>query len=125
VPTRRPALVGLNATWNLKIPSGDLAQLGASLGADVPFFLTGGTAMGVGRGDQIFPLVDVKPLGVVIIKPSFGVSTADAYGWLDADGRAHLSDPGLGAAEACRWAGQPVPYTYLMTCSRRWPAGIL
>ena len=105
------ALVGLNAIWNLKIPSGDLAQLGASLGADVPFFLTGGTAMGVGRGDQIFPLVDVKPLGVVLITPPFGVSTAEAYGWFDADGPAQKpATPGPSVVD-----GLPVG----------WPAGPL
>jgi 4-diphosphocytidyl-2-C-methyl-D-erythritol kinase len=82
------ALVGLNAVWQFKIARPDLMRLGASLGADVPFFLAGGTALGVGRGDEVYPLADVRRLGIVIIKPTFGVSTADAYGWLDADRQA-------------------------------------
>jgi 4-diphosphocytidyl-2-C-methyl-D-erythritol kinase len=79
------ALVGLNAVWQLKIARHELVRLAASLGADVPFFLTGGTAMGLGRGDEIYPLTDIRRFGIVLIKPSFGVSTSDAYGWLEAD----------------------------------------
>ena len=79
------ALVGLNAIWQLKFGGHDLVRLAASLGADVPYFLTGGTALGVGRGDEVYPLVDTKRFGIVVLKPSFGVSTADAYGWLDTD----------------------------------------
>jgi len=79
------ALVGLNAIWKCKLSARDLLHLGAALGADVPFFLVGGTALGVGRGDEVYPLEDVKPMGIVLIKPAFGVSTADAYGWLDRD----------------------------------------
>jgi 4-diphosphocytidyl-2-C-methyl-D-erythritol kinase len=60
-------------------------RLGVQLGSDVPFFLQGGTALGIGRGEELYPVDDVERMGVVIIKPSFGVSTADAYGWLDAD----------------------------------------
>jgi 4-diphosphocytidyl-2-C-methyl-D-erythritol kinase len=78
-------LVALNAMWDLKLPAQELAAVGAELGSDVPFFLCGGTAVGVGRGTEVYPLTDAPRLGVVIIKPSFSVSTADAYGWLDAD----------------------------------------
>lgn len=79
------ALTGLNAIWKLRLSHSDLRRIAASLGADVPFFLLGGTAMGLGRGDDLFPLSEVPRLGIVIIKPDFGVSTVDAYRWLDAD----------------------------------------
>jgi 4-diphosphocytidyl-2-C-methyl-D-erythritol kinase len=78
-------LAALNVAWGLKHSRPDLAALGAELGSDVPFFFCGGTAIAVGRGTEVYPLVDAPRLGVVIIKPSFGVSTAEAYGWLDAD----------------------------------------
>jgi 4-diphosphocytidyl-2-C-methyl-D-erythritol kinase len=84
------ALVGLNRLWALGLSQRDLTQLAAGLGADVPFFLVGGTAIGTGRGDEVLPLEDAATLGVVIIKPAFGVATADAYGWLDADRAAGL-----------------------------------
>ena len=64
------ALVGLNAIWQLEVlATRSDRQSRATLGADVPFFLSGGTALGVGRGDEIFPLADVRRLGLVIIKP--------------------------------------------------------
>lgn len=85
------ALVGLNEAWQARLPRKELAVLGARLGADVPFFFHGGTALGLGRGDELFPVDDVQRLGVVVIKPSFGVATADAYRWLDED-RATLSE---------------------------------
>jgi 4-diphosphocytidyl-2-C-methyl-D-erythritol kinase len=51
----------------------------------VPFFLVGGTALGVGRGDSIEPLDDTPPRSVVLVFPPFGVSTPEAFGWWDED----------------------------------------
>jgi len=79
------ALVGLNTVWGARLSRRDLSHLAAKLGSDVPFFLQGGTALGAGRGEELYPIDDVHRMGVIIIKPSFGVPTADAYGWLDAD----------------------------------------
>jgi 4-diphosphocytidyl-2-C-methyl-D-erythritol kinase len=78
-------LVALNQIWNGRRTRRDLTALAARLGSDVPFFLQGGTAVGLGRGEELYPVDDVARLGVVVIKPSFGVGTAEAYGWLDAD----------------------------------------
>ncbi len=79
------ALVGLNIVWAGGRSRRDLIRLAAELGSDVPFFLHGGTAIGLSRGEELYPVDDVARLGVVVIKPSFGVGTAEAYGWLDAD----------------------------------------
>jgi 4-diphosphocytidyl-2-C-methyl-D-erythritol kinase len=79
------ALVGLNEIWNGRRSRRDLMAIGAGIGSDVPFFFQGGTAVGVGRGEELYPVDDVTRLGIVIIKPSFGVSAADAYRWLDED----------------------------------------
>jgi 4-diphosphocytidyl-2-C-methyl-D-erythritol kinase len=57
-----------------------------SLGADVPYFLEGGTALGLGRGDQLYPLIDRPSTWVALVLPSFGVSTKDAFGWWDEAG---------------------------------------
>lgn len=86
------ALAALNELWNFKLAPKVLLRVAASLGSDVPFFLIGGTAVGAGRGDELYPVDDADRLGVVIIKPSFGVSTRDAYRWLDED-RARGSAP--------------------------------
>ena len=52
-----------------------LVDVAATLGADVPFFLSGGTALGLGRGDEIYPLADLPRHWVVLLVPGFGVST--------------------------------------------------
>jgi len=78
------ALLALARLWG-GAPITLLREVGGTIGADVPFFLSGGTALGLGRGEEIYPLVDLPPHFVVIVRPPFGVSTAEAYGWYDED----------------------------------------
>lgn len=85
------ALVALGRLWG-GAPISLLREVGATIGADVPFFLSGGTALGLGRGEEIYPLVDLPPHFVVIVRPPFGVSTAEAYGWYDEDRAAGQRD---------------------------------
>jgi 4-diphosphocytidyl-2-C-methyl-D-erythritol kinase len=70
-----------------------LREVAASIGADVAFFLSGGTALGLGRGEEIYPLVDLPQHWIVIARPPFGVSTAEAYAWYDEDRTAGLKEP--------------------------------
>ncbi|HYT65419.1 MAG TPA: 4-(cytidine 5'-diphospho)-2-C-methyl-D-erythritol kinase [Vicinamibacterales bacterium] len=85
------ALVALGRLWG-GAPITLLREVGATIGADVPFFLSGGTALGLGRGEEIYPLVDLPPHFVVIVRPPFGVSTAEAYSWYDQDREAGLRE---------------------------------
>ena len=78
------ALRGLVRLWKIQLPEPELHRIAASLGADVAYFLRGGTALGVGRGEILFPLDDRPKATVVLVRPGFGVSTRDAYGWWDA-----------------------------------------
>ena len=50
------ALLGLRRLWKLRVPDEQLHAMAARLGSDVPFFLVGGTALGLGRGDEVYPL---------------------------------------------------------------------
>jgi 4-diphosphocytidyl-2-C-methyl-D-erythritol kinase len=77
------ALVAFDAFWGTALEAERLAALARELGADVPFFLSGGTALGVGRGDEISPLADLAPSAVVLVFPPFGVSTPEAFRWFD------------------------------------------
>jgi 4-diphosphocytidyl-2-C-methyl-D-erythritol kinase len=86
------ALLALARLWG-GAPIGFLRELAARIGADVPFFLSGGTALGLGRGEEIYPLVDMPPHWVVIVRPPYGVSTAEAYAWYDEDRAAGLREP--------------------------------
>ncbi len=79
------ALIALARLWDMSLDLASLARLGARLGADVPFFLGGGTALGSGKGDDVSPLVEPPPTPVVVVKPPFGVPTPDAYAWYDED----------------------------------------
>jgi 4-diphosphocytidyl-2-C-methyl-D-erythritol kinase len=79
------ALVGLARTWSVPLRPAQLTDVAATLGADVPFFLAGGTALGLGRGDEVYPLADLPRHWIVVLVPGFGVSTSEAYGWYDAE----------------------------------------
>jgi 4-diphosphocytidyl-2-C-methyl-D-erythritol kinase len=79
-------------------------QIALTLGSDVPFFLTGGTAYATGRGDAITPLPPVAAVPLLLLIPEARVSTATAYGSLrhfspplgiDAYRRDLLADPSL------------------------------
>lgn len=73
-------LRGLNRLWGLNIPEQELCQLGAELGSDVPFCVTGGTAIARGRGEKLEPIDQPPQCWVVLAKPPINVSTADVYG---------------------------------------------
>ncbi len=99
------ALALLNLAWKARLSAADLGAVGASIGADVPYFFVGGTALGLGRGDDVYPLADLAPAWVVLACPPFGVSTADAYRWLDearARGEAVTAAPATMAAWGAR-----------------------
>jgi 4-diphosphocytidyl-2-C-methyl-D-erythritol kinase len=90
-----------------------LLELAASLGADVPIFLFGGRALGVGRGDEIYPLPDIKKQTLLIVAPrGIRVPTPDAFRWLNAPLRdaATLTklaaDPKLWEFCALSWSAQ-------------------
>ena len=103
------ALIGLNRIWALHVPRPELLRLAATLGSDVPYFFVGGTAIGTGRGDEVYPLADIPPLGVVLIRPGFGVGTADAYRWLDEDRAKGDTGSGLAAGELqVGWPAGPI-----------------
>ena len=68
-----PALVGRIIT----LPK--LSAIGEQLGSDVPFFLLGGTAVGIGRGSELFPLPDTAARQGILVAPGIHVNTAQAY----------------------------------------------
>src|SRR5688500_1179034 len=76
-------LLALVKLWRVPVRPSQLTDIAATLGADVPFFLAGGTALGLGRGDEVYPLADLPRHWIVLVIPGFGVSSADAYNWYD------------------------------------------
>ena len=102
------ALVGLAALWQLRLSTAELLPLASELGADVPFFLIGGTVLATGRGDVVHTLPDIPPTWLVILVPPHSISakTAVAYQQLTA---AHWSR-GLRTAQLAEAisSGQPL-----------------
>jgi len=77
------ALLLMNALFDRPLDDAELHGLAAGLGADVPFFLRGGTCIGTGIGDQLTPVASPR-LHFVLLLPPFGLSTAKVYAACDA-----------------------------------------
>ncbi len=96
------ALVALDRAWDLHLPAARIHRLAAGLGSDVPFFLTGGLALGVGRGEEVYPLPDALSGTVLLLVPPVEISTASVYsrlqtpaGWRGPDPRVYSFAAGL------------------------------
>lgn len=76
---------GLNALWNLKLTKDEMLQIGLKIGADVPFCLTGGTYLAEGIGEKLSKINDFVWNDILIVKPSFSMSTAFVYNNLSND----------------------------------------
>lgn len=72
-------LLGLERLTDNRLPLTQRFQLATQLGSDVPFFLVGGRALGIGRGEEVYPLPDLPRRFCLVIFPGFNVSTAAAY----------------------------------------------
>jgi 4-diphosphocytidyl-2-C-methyl-D-erythritol kinase len=77
-------LLALPALAGLQVEMEKLLELAASLGSDVPFFLLGGRALGVGRGSEVYPLPEGREAWVLVVTPGLEISTREAYAELDA-----------------------------------------
>ncbi|MCI0705978.1 MAG: 4-(cytidine 5'-diphospho)-2-C-methyl-D-erythritol kinase [Ignavibacteriae bacterium] len=76
-------LIGLTRLWGLDISNDELRTLSLSLGADVPFFIDGGTAYATGKGERLEPIELEVPYWILTVTPAVHVSTSWAYGKLE------------------------------------------
>jgi 4-diphosphocytidyl-2-C-methyl-D-erythritol kinase len=77
-------MVALERALKRKLPAAVRLRIAAEVGSDVPLFLVGGTVLGVGRGEEVYPLADLPSVAVVMVMPEVGVSTARAFADWDA-----------------------------------------
>ena len=77
-------MLGLERALNTEFSSADKLRIAAEVGSDLPLFLMGGTVLGVGRGELVYPLPDTPPMHLVVVTPSVGVSTPVAFARWDA-----------------------------------------
>lgn len=83
-------LLALQRLWKVQLSSAELFRLGAQLGADVPFFFLGGTCIGVGRGDEVYPVADIEAQHLLLVNAGIAVPTREVYGDLPSE----LTNPG-------------------------------
>ena len=80
-----------------------LMELAAGLGSDVPFFLLGGTALGLGRGTELYPLPDIAARPALLIAPGIHVSTSDAYARLGRELTTGSPAPTIDSFQSLAW----------------------
>jgi 4-diphosphocytidyl-2-C-methyl-D-erythritol kinase len=82
------AMVGLELAlqkaFKKKLSGAARLRIAAEVGSDLPLFLVGGTTLGVGRGEEVYPLADLPAMAMVVVTPEVGVSTAQAFADWDA-----------------------------------------
>ena len=101
------ALIGMLRLTGAKLPLAALIEIAAGLGADVPFFLFGGRALAVNRGDEIYPLPDVPKRTILVVSPKdIGVSTKDAYQWVSEELTNRSEPPKIWGFCALCWSRQ-------------------
>jgi len=72
-------MLGLERALRKKLSGLARMRIAAEVGSDLPQFLVGGTSLGVGRGEEVYPLPDLPSIAMVIVTPEVGVSTPRAF----------------------------------------------
>jgi 4-diphosphocytidyl-2-C-methyl-D-erythritol kinase len=96
-------LLALPLLLRKPLPIEKLMELAAGLGSDVPFFLLGGTALGLGRGTELYPLPDIPARPALLIAPGIHVSTPDAYARLGRELTTGPSAPTIDSFQSVAW----------------------
>ena len=72
-------MLALERALRKKLSAAARLRIAAEIGSDLPLFLVGGTALGVGRGEEVYPLPDLPSIAIVVVTPEVGVSTPQAF----------------------------------------------
>jgi 4-diphosphocytidyl-2-C-methyl-D-erythritol kinase len=118
------ALIGVLRLTKAAVPLARLLEIAGSLGADVPFFLFGGRAMGVSRGHEIYPLPDTNKQSILVVAPrEIAVSTPEAYAWVSSALTREAAIPKLYRFCALCWStqGEGIPNDFEDVVFRRHP----
>jgi 4-diphosphocytidyl-2-C-methyl-D-erythritol kinase len=100
-------MVGLERALKKKLSGAARLRIAAEIGSDLPLFLVGGTVLGVGRGEEVYPLPDLPSLPTVVVTPEIGVSTPTAF----ADWDALVSREGAAELRSAWTGGGVRPHT--------------
>ncbi len=104
-------LLGLERALGKRLAAEERLRIAAEVGSDLPLFLVGGTVLGVGRGEQVYPLADLAAIALVVVTPEVGVSTPKAFAeWDRLCGAGEPSSGKIGEREPAElrsaWTGE-------------------
>ncbi|MBZ5682327.1 MAG: 4-(cytidine 5'-diphospho)-2-C-methyl-D-erythritol kinase [Acidobacteriia bacterium] len=103
-------LLGLERALKKSLPVAERLRIAAEVGSDLPLFLIGGTVLGVGRGEQVYPLEDLPAIACVVVTPEVGVSTPNAFAaWDRLCGAGALAREDASGADASDRVERPEP----------------
>ena len=92
------ALLALERALKKTLPAPERLRIASEIGSDIPLFLIGGTILGTGHGEEVYPLPDLSPIPCVVATPEIGVSTPKAFAdWDELIGRASNLHSGAAA----------------------------
>jgi len=91
------ALIALEKALGKQLSGADKLRIAAEVGSDLPLFLIGGTVLGVGRGEEVYPLPDLPSMPCVVATPDIAVSTPKAF----ADWDRYLESPKIESLKNC------------------------
>ena len=100
-------LLALPVLTGHPLPVEALIDLGAQLGSDVPFFLFGGTALGLGRGTELYPALEPSPRPALLVTPGVHVSTPEAYRALNRELTSEPPSATLRSFQSIDWRSDP------------------
>lgn len=106
------ALLGLERALKKSLPATERQRIAEEVGSDLPLFLLGGAVLGVGRGEQVYPLEDFPATPCVILTPEVGVSTPKAFAEWD-----RLCGAGTAGASAAKLT-HPAPSDRMVELGR-------
>ena len=99
-------LLALERALKKSLTGAQRLRIAAEVGSDLPLFLAGGTVLGVGRGEQVYPLPDLPAISMVVVTPDVGVSTPKAFEEWDRLGSAGTPARELPKAEPAHGSGK-------------------
>jgi 4-diphosphocytidyl-2-C-methyl-D-erythritol kinase len=98
------ALIALERALKKELPGAEKLHIAAEVGSDLPLFLVGGTVLGVGRGEEVYPLPELPATVCVVATPDIGVSTPRAFADWDGMMAEETAEP-----RSARTGRRPVP----------------
>jgi 4-diphosphocytidyl-2-C-methyl-D-erythritol kinase len=110
------ALLALEQSLRKKLPPSERLRIASEVGSDIPLFLVGGTVLGVGRGEEVYPLPDLPAMLCVVALPEVAISTPKAFAdWDLACGegaRPHMAgSPHMAAENSSSMAGAKLTHS--------------